>query len=137
MKGYFVTALVVLSVTLSGCTSLSRSDEQRLRELRAVGIKENEIKAKSPATAGLLNILPGIGNFYLGAGTADNHQTLLGVTNFLLWPISPVWAVPAAVIDANTINKAETAYYYTYDPLGKKQLADLTKKTGGDNEQGQ
>ena len=39
-------ALAVFSST--GCTSLSRADEVRLRELNAVGIQDTEVKVKHP-----------------------------------------------------------------------------------------
>jgi len=60
---------------------------------------------KDPEMAGVLNLLPGVGNLYL-----KQWGPFLG--NLLLWPISPVWGVPQAYIDANTINKQETLVYY-------------------------
>ncbi|KZX69072.1 MULTISPECIES: hypothetical protein [unclassified Alcanivorax] len=116
-------ALAVFSST--GCTSLSRADEVRLRELNAVGIQDTEVKVKHPGVAGGLNLLPGFGNFYLGIGTNEGAQWTYGFLNLLFWPASVIWGVPQGAIDANTINKKETVYYYTYDPHGKKEFKQL------------
>ena len=123
--------MIVLACT-SGCASLSRSDQATLNELRSYGIAETEVQRKHPAAAGALNILPGFGNFYLAVGTSESDQWLFGFLNLLTWPISVVWGVPEAAIDANTINKKETIYYYTYDRMGKlefeKRKAELNGK---------
>lgn len=76
---------------------------------------------KQPALAGALNILPGFGNFYLAVGTEEQEHWLYGFLNLLTWPLSIVWAVPEAAIDASAINERETIYYYTFGP-GKDQV---------------
>ena len=59
---------------------------------------------KDPVLAGVLNILPGFGNFYLAYGTQQSGQWGIGLFNLLLWPISPIWGIPEAAIDAgNTL----------------------------------
>ncbi|MCK0537605.1 hypothetical protein [Alcanivorax quisquiliarum] len=124
MRHFNLVVLTAVAVAwLSGCTTLHRSDEIRLRELRAVGISETEVQVKHPGVAAGLNLLPGFGNFYLGAGTNEGSQWAYGFLNLLFWPVSIVWAAPAAAIDAGTINKKETAFYYTYDPTGIRELA--------------
>ena len=119
---------VALFILSSGCTTLSRSDQERLNELKSVGISETEIQKKNPGAAGGLNILPGFGNFYLAVGTNESDHWLYGFLNLLTWPISIVWGIPEAAIDATNINKKETIYYYTYDKRGKveyqKRLAE-------------
>lgn len=116
-------AMLVLASTLTtGCVSLSPSDASKLNELRSVGISEEAVTKKSPGAAGALNLLPGVGNFYLASGTREGSQWTYGFLNLLFWPLSVVWAIPQATIDAQTINKMETVYFYTYDPEGKKQL---------------
>ncbi len=123
-----VVATVVLVgwvVSLSGCVSLSRSEKTMLRELEGYGISKTEEKVKSAPLAGALNLLPGIGNFYLAAGTDEGSQALYGVLNLLTWPLSILWGVPQAAIDAGTINKQETIYYYQFNPQGKKELEAL------------
>jgi hypothetical protein len=77
---------------------------------------------KNAAAAGILNLLPGFGNFYLAFGTDQGGQTAIGFVNLLTWPLSAAWGVPQAAIDANTINTQYTVYYYTVDPNGKKIL---------------
>ena len=42
--------------------------------------------------------------------------------NLLTWPISVVWGIPEAAIDAETINERELVYYYTFDESGKEAL---------------
>ena len=112
---------------VTGCTTMSRSDKERYRELQAMGLGSGNREIKSPATAGALNLLPGIGNFYLAVGTEESEQWLFGALNLLTWPISPIWAIPEGVLDAGTINKKEVVYYYTYDPNGQRELRLMKK----------
>ncbi len=122
---------ILLSVFLiAGCTTLTRQENNQIRELSAQGVTidrpaGNFEKPKSSVAAGALNLLPGIGNFYLGTGNgAESSHVLYGFLNLLFWPMSIVWAVPEAAIDATNINKREMLYYYTYDPNGKKELKE-------------
>jgi len=121
-KAAVVAALLACA---SGCASLSRTEQATLNELRSYGISDTEVKRKHPGTAGALNILPGFGNFYLGAGTDESEQWLYGFLNLLSWPVSIVWGVPQAAIDATTINKKETVNYYTFDRIGKQEFEKL------------
>lgn len=109
-------------VVLTGCISLNSSEKATLTELESYGISSTEHKIKQPGVAGILNILPGFGNFYLASGTDEGQQWLFGFLNLLLWPVSVVWAIPEGAIDANTMNKQETIRYYTFDANGKKEL---------------
>lgn len=69
----------------------------------------------SPLAAGLLNVLPGGGNFYLASGNAaDSSHWVYGMVNLLFWPISILWGVPEATIDAGNINKREMLNFYKY-----------------------
>jgi len=112
-RAVFALGVFVMVILISGCASLSRTEQTTLRELKAYGISETEIQKKHPAAAGGLNILPGFGNFYLAYDTDESSQWLFGFLNLLTWPVSVVWGIPQGVIDANTINKKETIYYYT------------------------
>jgi len=124
MQKVFLGIMVVLLIFSStGCTTLSRSDQERLNELKSVGISETEVQKKSPGAAGALNILPGFGNFYLAVGTNESDHWLYGFLNLLTWPVSILWGIPEGAIDATNINKKETIYYYTYDKAGKAELA--------------
>lgn len=120
------TALAVLVALAAGCTSLSSSDRADLEQLRAHGIsidspKGNFDAPNSKVAAGALNLLPGFGNFYLAAGRgADAPQALFGVLNFCTWPVSWLWSIPEAVIDAGTINERELIYYYRFNPEGRR-----------------
>jgi hypothetical protein len=90
---------------------------------KAYGISPTDQAVKNPGAAGALNILPGFGNFYLAAGTTESEQWLYGFLNLLCWPISVIWGIPEAAIDASTINKKETVYYYTFDPRGREEFS--------------
>ncbi len=128
------TLLLALTLALSGCVSLDRSERRMLRELKSYGISPTSERVKHPLLAGVLNILPGFGNFYLASGTDQSEQWSWGLVNLLIWPASVLWSVPEAAIDANTINKKETAYYYRFDREGKKELARL--KSGSPTAEG-
>ncbi|MDW2994788.1 MAG: membrane lipoprotein lipid attachment site-containing protein [Alphaproteobacteria bacterium] len=123
-----ILLFIVSVAVLAGCTTLTRQETMQLRELQAQGVTVdrpvgNYEKPASPVAAGALNLLPGVGNFYLGTGNAaESSQVLYGFLNLLSWPLSIIWAVPEAAIDADNINKRELLYYYTYDEKGKQEL---------------
>lgn len=108
-----------------------------LNEMKLYGARDYE-EVKSPAVAGVLQILPGIGNFYLASGTDESTQVTAGVLNilpgWLIWPVGILWAAPQAVIDAGIINQKEAIQYYSFDPAGKQELsrlkADYEKRNG-------
>ena len=128
MKKYLI--LLLCGCFLSACSTLSYQEKNTIRSLKTIGVSVDRPlspwdKPASPLSAGLLNILPGIGNFYLASGNAgDASHYIYGFANFLLWPISVLWAVPEAAIDANLINQKEFAYYFIFDETGKKALAE-------------
>lgn len=111
-KSLFVSLLCLISA----CTTLTGHERLVLRDLKSDGISvENPTgmweKPASPLLAGVLNLLPGFGNFYLGTGNAaDGSQSIYGVVNLLLWPLSPIWGIPQAVIDAKTINERDLVF---------------------------
>ena len=113
--------VVLLTLFLFSCTTLSTLEKTKIAELESKGIRVPHEEIKSPGAAGALNILPGIGNFYLAAGTNESEQWLYGFLNLLLWPASILWGVPEAAIDASNINKKNTVYYYSYGQ-GAKEL---------------
>ncbi len=119
-------------VALSSCTNLTRQEEIQLQILKSQGVTIDKAvgnweRPANPAGAALLNVLPGVGNFYLAAGNGgQSSHYLYGSLNLLLWPFSILWGVPEAAVDANTINKREMLYYYQYDVIGKEEL----KKAG-------
>lgn len=123
-----IISTITLSAMLIGCTTLTHQERNTLRSLQAEGITVdkpvgNWERPASPAGAGALNLLPGFGNFYLASGNGgDSSQYLYGFLNLLTWPISILWGIPEAAIDANRINKRELIYYYTFDKSGKEAL---------------
>lgn len=128
MKKLWGLSLLVGTMLLAGCTSLTRQEQMQLQHLKAQGITVdkpfgNYEKPASVAGAAALNLLPGVGNFYLGSGqAAESDHWLYGFLNLLTWPVSIVWGIPEAAIDANAINKREMLYYYQYDKMGKEEL---------------
>lgn len=127
MKKIFPAAAAL--IMLSACTTLTKQEQNSLHLLKAHGITVdrpigNFERPASPGAAGLLNLLPGIGNFYLASGNGgDSAQWLYGGLNLITWPFSILWGIPEAAVDANRINEREMLYYYQYDRQGKKDLA--------------
>lgn len=125
-----LATLYALTAVLTGCTTLTHQENNTLRALNAHGISVEKPAGywqapASPAGAGALNLLPGFGNFYLASGNGgDGSHYLYGFLNLLTWPISVVWGIPEAAIDANRINERELIYYYTFDESGKEALAE-------------
>ena len=124
-----ITLSAAAAILLTGCTSLSHQERITIRNLEAEGISVdkpagNWQKPAKAGAAGALNLLPGVGNFYLAAGNAgDSDQYLYGFLNLLTWPISILWGIPEAAIDAGAINQRELVYFYTYDEAGQLALA--------------
>ena len=124
-----VSAIVAM-VVLEGCNSLSKYEEREYNCLVKQGIDlDNPAGSYDPpnipALAAILNILPGFGNFYLSIGRgSSSEQAVIGVFNLLLWPISVVWGIPEAAIDAIELNKADMLYHYHYSPEGIQALQE-------------
>ncbi len=120
--------LFVLVAAMTGCVSFTPMDKRNYAQLQLNGITVdhpagNFVKPNSAVAAGCLNLLPGIGNFYLCSGDgSDGTQAVYGVLNLLLWPFSIIWGVPEAAIDANTLNKQYLLYYYQFTEDGKAEL---------------
>ncbi len=128
----FVLSMAVVCV-ICGCVSLTFQEQQELAQLQYRGITVDRAsggwqKPASPLSAGLLNILPGGGNFYLASGNAgDSAQWTYGFLNLLTWPISILWGIPQASIDANTINQRDMLNFYKYG-YGNNMLYRLERQ---------
>jgi hypothetical protein len=122
MRALGLIALCVGLLLNSGCVSLSRSEKEDLRVLRDAGFSQTEEKVKSAPLAGSLNLFFGAGNFYLATGTDESELWLVGFLDLLTWPISILWAIPQGALDAITINKKETVYYYMKTERGRTEL---------------
>lgn len=118
---------LMLALTLGGCVTLSAQDEKTAQELKSYGLKPSWTQPKNVFLAGFLNVLPFAGNLYLSAGKdGDADQVSYGVLNFFfIYPISILWAVPQAAIDAHTLNKKAFVDYYSFDKAGHKELESL------------
>ncbi len=81
---------VLLVTFLCSCTYLTKSEQDQLHLLKSYGITVDRPighyeKPAKPAAAGLLNLLPGFGNFYLASGNgAEGGHWLYGAGNLLL-----------------------------------------------------
>lgn len=118
---------LMLALTLGGCVTLSAQDEKTAQELKSYGLTPSWTQPKNVFLAGFLNVLPFAGNLYLSAGKdGDADQVSYGVLNFFfIYPISILWAVPQAAIDAHTLNKKTFVDYYSFDKAGQRTLDAL------------
>lgn len=120
-------------ISQAGCTSLSGTERATLSQLRGQGITVdrsvgNHEKPFNVGLAGALNILPGVGNFYLGCGEyGESSQWLFGFLNLLSWPLSIIWGIPGASIDADTLNKKALVSYCLYDRTGKQECTEYLR----------
>jgi hypothetical protein len=115
------SAVLVLVAMLSGCVSLTQSEKNAVYELRSYGVSTSDVKIKSPAVAAWLCLLPFAGYAYLADGSEEKYLW------DVMW-ISWFWSIPAAYIDAVTLNKKEQVRFYQYNPVGQEQLKALRKK---------
>jgi len=126
------TILLVLTLLMSGCVNVPISDQNMYDELKELGVKTKDHKIKSPTLAGILNILPGCGSFYLSRRSGHHKQILIGSINAYFWPFLIVWGIPCAIVDANRINRLEVVKYYKTDPEGIKELEKMRARTNVD-----
>ena len=123
-----VTAIALFGILTEGCVSLTYQEKQNLVMLRENGITVdrpigNFEEPNSRLLAGLLNVGPGLGNFYLAFGRgSEGVQCVYGLANIWFWPMSIVWAAPQGAIDAGTLNEREMLHYYRYNKYGKDAL---------------
>jgi len=128
MRNALVVALsLLLASSFFGCATLSSNDKAKIEEVKSCGLSVPHDELKSPGAAGALNILPGFGNFYLASGTDEGSQWAIGFVNLLTWPVSILWGIPEAAIDADIINKKNSVYYYSYRQ-GKDELKTCQAK---------
>lgn len=116
--------LLIAIVMLTGCSSLKPIESRHYYELVDDGVITKPIEHKNIWAASILNFLiPGVGHYYLeewGAGTG------LLVSN-IFWPLSPIWATPAAMIDTRNVNKRYTLEHYLYGN-GKSVVTKMEKE---------
>ena len=118
----FRLLLLLLPLLLASCASLSRTERGVIRELQSYGIEKDAIQVKDATAASFLNILPGFGNFYIATGTDEHDEWLYGGLNLITWPVSILWGIPQGYNNASILNQRETAYFYKFDPLGKREI---------------
>ena len=121
MKKYLILSFLILSIS---CTHLTKSEKEDLRELKSYGIRESDEEAVAkPGLAGALNLLPGIGNFYLASGNGgDSTHYLYGTLNLLTWPLSILWGIPEESLpllgDGGDTSSAVTATFLSSSVTG-------------------
>ena len=128
MSYFFKGSVVLMLVMLSGCMSLTQSEENAVYELKSYGVKTCNVKIKDPAVAAWLNLLPGVGHFYLASGSEEKQLWGMAFFNLFTYPLSWFWGIPGAYSDAEVLNEKEQVRFYQYAPAGQKQLAALQKK---------
>ncbi len=121
---FAIFVFTVISINFIGCAKLTRNEESQYAALLNDGVISEPIAKKSTLAAGTLDfIIPGVGHFYLGEwGTG----TGLFLSN-ILWPLSPFWATPTAVVATDNVNKRHTIEYYTLGE-GKEMIANKNKE---------
>lgn len=125
MKTTRVVAIMLLALVLTGCVSMTDREKRRKKEMQAYELDTRERKIKSPTAATLLNLGPGLGNFYLAWETGQFTGTdmwIAGVTNLVMWPVSPIWSMYAANVDAKTLNTRATLDYYYHTGEGLRVI---------------
>lgn len=124
-----IGAAIVVASLSSGCAGLSRVERERVRTLESQGIDSTAEGNNNAWVAGILQIVPGVGNFYLASGTEEHNQIWFGVLNiipgWLVWPFGILWAVPQGAVDAHNINQRQTVTYYFDTEEGRAALARL------------
>lgn len=129
-------ALLSLVVLATGCAGLTPREAGQAKQLREAGISETEMGTKNGWISGPLNIIPGVGNFYLATGKDSSSQIIYGILNiipgWLLWPVTCAWSVPQAAIDAGNINRRQTVVYFFDTEEGRKEYERLKAAHAGD-----
>ncbi len=132
MKARLIWPVAVLVLAAgSGCVSMTGYDRAAYAEVRDLNLPRDVGVHKDPVLAGVLNVLPGIGNFYLAVHTEESAQWPIGVVNLVTWPVSILWGVPEAAIDAKRINKKQVIGYYLVDPRGRAALEQARAARSG------
>ncbi|WP_412463108.1 hypothetical protein [Halobacteriovorax sp. RT-2-6] len=106
--------LSVLSL-LASCSSINSYQAREYAEWKAKGL---EVKEKDETLAAVLNILPGVGDFY-------NGDVPNGVINLLFWPLSVAWAPAGGAQGAKVRNYHATKAHV--DSLEKNKKALLSE----------
>ena len=129
MRDFFkLNAVLLLVLMLSGCMSLTQSEKNAVYELKSYGVNTCDVKVKDPAVAAWLNLLPGVGHFYLASGSEEKQLWGMAFFNLFTYPLSWFWGIPGAYSDAGVLNKKEQVRFYQYDSTGQEQLKALRKK---------
>ncbi len=123
-----LNAVFLLVVMLSGCMSLTQSEKNAVYELKSYGVNTCDVKVKDPAVAAWLNVLPGVGHFYLASGSEEKQLWGMAFFNLFTYPLSWFWGIPGAYSDAKVLNKKEQVRFYQYTPVGQEELKVLREK---------
>jgi hypothetical protein len=115
---------ILFMFLIVSCSSLTRYEKEELAALkyeRDITVENPQTNKweppKNPVAAACLNLLPGVGNFYLCSD--DNDHCIYGALNLLTWPFSILWAVPDGAISSNTINERDLLLFYKHHPSNK------------------
>jgi hypothetical protein len=125
-----LSAVLTLVAMLSGCVSLTQSEQNALYELKSYGVSWEGRELVNPKSAALLSIAPGGGYYYMARNVAEYYPGLwwAAIFNTLTFPASWLWGIPLSYSDAANINKKELVRYNQYNPAGQEELKALRKK---------
>lgn len=112
MLKFATPTILTLCILFTSCASMNSSQKRELSNWQAQNL---EVQEKNKTTAALLNILPGIGDFY-------NGNPGYGIANLLLWPASVLWAPVGGASGADEANYFATKAYVEELESKKKKL---------------
>jgi TM2 domain-containing membrane protein YozV len=95
-----ILALISISV---GCAHMTPAQRDLWSDLVAKG--EPVASYPNRALSGVLSILPGGGQF-------ANGQVATGIVNVIFYPLSVLWGLPSAILDAGTLRKIRSVEAY-------------------------
>ena len=107
MKHMKLYSTLILALFFTSCVSLTDKQQAYTGEVT---------EYKSASKAASLALLPGVSNIYLASDKGrpsqrkDHTLGAAAIANWVTWPVSILWAVPQAYIDAKRINIQETMY---------------------------
>ncbi len=110
-----ISMCVLCSLALTGCGMPRRLTDQEKSDYSALARAEVVVEKKSPGTAIGLGFAP----FALGSIYSD-QWIVLGVTDFVLWPVSILWS------PINSWSRVrETNYRATAEALGPEKIRQI------------
>ena len=120
MKHALLILLAVLLLFLTGCQTLTMSEQEKVGELKALGVDPESQGSRGPwATA--------FGNVFLGMGNLANGQAGLFAVDLMTWPVSILWSPAVGYNQAHVLNQKETVDYFYETRGGRAHIAAIRR----------